>query len=284
MLTAAAGPVIVEVGMLFFFLLVFVTIGCYHLIRYGVLLGCVSAMLWGLGLILGLGLIGSSFLQIALFLVLVADNYAREKPYRFGRCFLPDSVPPPRMPERSVASRIHAFADIFYEGEHKTWGWVITPRFEEARDFSCGRALVRRDGSWMYIDSTGAAVIVSRFDAAESFFEGFAVVKRNDMYGYIDTSGAVAVEPAFAQADRFSEGRAAVSRGRGHQGKAGQDGNRKRPPRAGPAVGLYPPHLSANGRCMTFPLKGLPPFHPRILLPGDDFDGPGNRPLLLWCH
>ncbi len=67
---------------------------------------------------------------------------------------------------------------------------AIAPQFEQAWYFAEGRARVREDGQWGYIDTTGAFVVRPRFGRAWGFAGGLALVQRGDRYGYIDTTGA----------------------------------------------------------------------------------------------
>ena len=69
-------------------------------------------------------------------------------------------------------------------------------------DFHDGRAhriLGDRHG---FIDRTGALVIDPRFDDARDFSEGLAMVKTAGLWGYIDTDGAVIIPPAFEEIGR----------------------------------------------------------------------------------
>ena len=68
---------------------------------------------------------------------------------------------------------------------------------------SGGRALVRRDGLYGFIDRHGREAIAVRYPFACRFHEGRAVVRIGDKYGYIDTEGRQAIPPVFDRAYRF---------------------------------------------------------------------------------
>jgi len=76
---------------------------------------------------------------------------------------------------------------------------VILARFDDAGDlFSCGRACVRIDDRWGYIDITGRMVIETRFSIATPFCLGLACVQVDGHFGIIDSTGDWVVEPRFA--------------------------------------------------------------------------------------
>lgn len=87
---------------------------------------------------------------------------------------------------------------VYYENEKK-WGyrnlqcqWVITPRFKDARGFSCGLAAVKNDeGKWGYIDKTGNWVIQPIYsNEPGQFKKGLALVTDKNGYHYfINTKG-----------------------------------------------------------------------------------------------
>ena len=65
----------------------------------------------------------------------------------------------------------------------------MNPYFDEARDFSQGRALVRLNGRYGFIDASGSVVIEPEGDDAKSFSNGLALVREDDRFGYIDREG-----------------------------------------------------------------------------------------------
>jgi len=83
---------------------------------------------------------------------------------------------------------------------------IITPRFEEAGDFTEGLAPALVEGKWGYIDATGTFVIAPRFTWASDFSQGLAAVSVEGKWGYIDRTGAWVVQPQFFASGHFSEG------------------------------------------------------------------------------
>ncbi len=79
------------------------------------------------------------------------------------------------------------------------------------------------DGTWGFIDKTGAIKIEPRFVQARTFSEGLAAVEvtvgEGTKSGYIDTSGDLVVEPQFDYAGDFSEGLAVVANNTGLDGE-----------------------------------------------------------------
>ena len=77
--------------------------------------------------------------------------------------------------------------------------WYINPNgelafpfepFDQLSYFSCGRAAVRRDRLWGYLDTEGKLAIPLQFTSAPAFERGLAFVGRQDgSYGYINTAG-----------------------------------------------------------------------------------------------
>lgn len=65
----------------------------------------------------------------------------------------------------------------------KAWG------FEYAEPFRCGRAMVKLDDRWFYIDTTGTNPFGVTFDFAETFHHDRAMVKEGERYRIIDTDG-----------------------------------------------------------------------------------------------
>ncbi len=93
--------------------------------------------------------------------------------------------------------------------------WAITPKFEDAEDFSDGLAGVRLDDETTgYIDTTGELVI--RLKGAHPHYEGFSeglapvFVDGEKKYGFINRRGEFVIPPQYAEARSFSEGRAEV--------------------------------------------------------------------------
>jgi hypothetical protein len=89
---------------------------------------------------------------------------------------------------------------------------VIEAKFTEARPFSEKMAMVRDEtGRSGYINHEGAWVIApSFFEEAHDFRDGRALVRVNEFYGYIDPKGEFAVRPKYAKGTSFNEGLAST--------------------------------------------------------------------------
>ncbi len=81
---------------------------------------------------------------------------------------------------------LYGFAVSDKSGNQTT---VIEPRFEEAFNFTDGRAAIKIGGKYGFIDEQGALVVPAEYDDAISFHEGVGVVSKEGAYSYIDASG-----------------------------------------------------------------------------------------------
>ncbi len=94
--------------------------------------------------------------------------------------------------------------------------FVINPALTEAYSFADGRAFVRTsDWNWEYIDKSGDVIRTDdtpRFDENNegSFNDGLALVRREGTFGYIDTSTRPFIPLQYTEARAFSDGRAAI--------------------------------------------------------------------------
>ena len=96
---------------------------------------------------------------------------------------------------------------VFRSGYLGIEGEVVTQAvFNEARPFSSGRAAVRIDGAWGFIDRDGNMAVDARYDEVKDFVEDLTAVRLDDRWGYIDRDGVVVVEPRFAGAEPFEDG------------------------------------------------------------------------------
>lgn len=137
----------------------------------------------------------------------------------------------------------------------RQWGFmnrkgevVISPQYEDVKQFYYGYAAVSKNRLWGYIDEEGELVIPHEyyepfsfaeeglvrvhyssgygflngknellnneiFNVAHDFSEGCAAISRDPneyKYGYIDQSGNIVIQPKYISASRFSEGYALV--------------------------------------------------------------------------
>jgi len=65
-------------------------------------------------------------------------------------------------------------------------------------------------GRWGYIQPDGELVIPCNFELARRFHDGRAAVKIDDLWQFIDASGALAFNGSWREVGDFSEGLAAV--------------------------------------------------------------------------
>lgn len=94
---------------------------------------------------------------------------------------------------------------------------VIPAEYDDARDFSEGKALVKRGDSWGFIDRAGRVVIPLNYAYGSSFSEGLAAVttaraRGEAGWGYIDHEGRVRIPLTLDYAEPFSGGLAAIDR------------------------------------------------------------------------
>jgi hypothetical protein len=118
--------------------------------------------------------------------------------------------------------------NLYYIVERGRYGFmdatgrvVVAPVYREAHlSFSEGRAGVRTDAGWGYVDLEGREVVKPRFDAASPFAGGRARVQIRGQWGFVDPSGAQIIPAEYAKATSFAEGRAGVGRP-GHRTPSG---------------------------------------------------------------
>lgn len=85
-----------------------------------------------------------------------------------------------------------------------------TLTFEDARPYSDGRAAVKLNGLWGYLDEKCALAIPAIYEDAGYFSEGLAAVKRTGLWGYINTSGEWIIPAHYQTAEEFDRGMASV--------------------------------------------------------------------------
>lgn len=79
---------------------------------------------------------------------------------------------------------------------------VLEPHPNYYCPFKEGMACAEIDGKWGYIDKTGNFVISPKFDEAEDFSsDGVAVVKIDESYGFIDKKGEFIISQKFEKAE-----------------------------------------------------------------------------------
>jgi len=78
----------------------------------------------------------------------------------------------------------------------------------QAWDFHEGRAAVKVEDKFGFIDQIGQVVIPPRFDRVAEFSEGLAAVEVGRKWGIVDPNGKLVIPPRFTSAGNFHEGRA----------------------------------------------------------------------------
>lgn len=108
---------------------------------------------------------------------------------------------------------------------NRSGDWALQlPGAEDHQAFSEGKAAVKMDGKWGYIDRSGTWVIEPHFLDARAFSDGLAPVRQETLvetedgglkemkrWGFINVEGEAAIDWQFHQALPFSEGLAAVA-------------------------------------------------------------------------
>lgn len=100
---------------------------------------------------------------------------------------------------------------------NKSGEYVITPRYNNANDFSEGLASVgiksvftKGELKWGFIDPKGNYLIPANYDDAGDFKDGIARVNLDGKWGYINKKGEEVIIPQFRDARDFQDGLALV--------------------------------------------------------------------------
>ena len=124
----------------------------------------------------------------------------------------PSVVPSPSVPPDVVVDLFPVAVNGSYGFIDASGAMVIEPRFRETYGFSDGLAAVKVGWRWGFVDPSGTMVIRPRFAAVSGFSGGLAAVSLNyRKYGYIDKTGTMVIKPRFFEAGSFSQGLAPVS-------------------------------------------------------------------------
>lgn len=113
-----------------------------------------------------------------------------------------------------------------FQNEQGKWGFIgigpqfkkkiIQPKYDDVDIFSNGRARVKLNGLFGYIDKNGKEIIPPRYKEASDFMLDCAFVKTDDKFALIDTCGKELTPPifdAYESIDQFAEGLNAVKAG-----------------------------------------------------------------------
>ncbi len=90
--------------------------------------------------------------------------------------------------------------------------WFTKSKFDHTYGFSDGRAYVKDDNVFGYIDKDGRIVMEPQYAWTGSYSEDLKRVQpvKGGKFGYIDKDGKMVIEPVFDEVSDFSEGLAAV--------------------------------------------------------------------------
>lgn len=76
--------------------------------------------------------------------------------------------------------------------------------YEYAEPFRCGRAMVKLDDRWFYVDTMGANPFGTPFDFTETFHHDRAMVKEGERYRIIDTAGKTVAAMPYDQVNPYT--------------------------------------------------------------------------------
>ena len=95
----------------------------------------------------------------------------------------------------------------------KKWGYidefctfVISPQYDEAKEFNNGLARVRIGNQWGIIDQRGSLLGSLAFDEIHYLFNKLHKIKKNEKWGIINEFGKLATALEFDELKSFSEG------------------------------------------------------------------------------
>ncbi|MBL0046249.1 MAG: WG repeat-containing protein [Flavobacteriales bacterium] len=110
--------------------------------------------------------------------------------------------------------RSFLFVDLG-QGPADTALFATTKGYEYAEPFRCGRAMVKVDDRWFYIDTAGNALFNETFDFAETFHHDRAMVKEGDHYRIINTAGKTVAAMRYDQVNPYTATRWQVTKIKG---------------------------------------------------------------------
>ncbi|MEZ5427521.1 MAG: WG repeat-containing protein [Pyrinomonadaceae bacterium] len=88
--------------------------------------------------------------------------------------------------------------------------FVIESKYDLAKPFDEGLAVVSLNDKYGLIDATGEELIPLKYDWIGPFDEGLAMITLNGKYGFIDKTGKEIASPKYDSAEQFAEGLASV--------------------------------------------------------------------------
>ncbi|NNC95113.1 MAG: WG repeat-containing protein [Chitinophagales bacterium] len=88
---------------------------------------------------------------------------------------------------------------------------ILALQYKDAMPFGEGKAAIKIDSCWYFINKKGETIWDRCFAGAGTFSEGLVAAKNlKGMWGYLDNSGKWFIEPKYHQAAEFIEGKAKV--------------------------------------------------------------------------
>ena len=100
---------------------------------------------------------------------------------------------------------------------------IIASYIDCQESFCEGRAWIRNERGYAYIDRSGDVAFERWFDGARAYGEGLAPVRIGDLWGYIDHNGQLAIGAQFRDAYPFENGLAVVAEDAGSSVELLQD-------------------------------------------------------------
>jgi hypothetical protein len=88
--------------------------------------------------------------------------------------------------------------------------WVNPEKYDLEGEFHEGRASVRLDGKFGFVDEEGNEVIPLKYDGVGNFREGRAAVNLNRKWGFVDLQGNEVIPLKYDYAGSFFYGKAAI--------------------------------------------------------------------------
>ncbi|QQR58220.1 MAG: WG repeat-containing protein [Candidatus Melainabacteria bacterium] len=86
----------------------------------------------------------------------------------------------------------------------------VSPKFDEVYSFTDSIAAVRTGARWGFIDLSGKQVISQDYLEVQPFSDGLASVRKSTLFGFIDTTGKVVIKPTYIKTSSFSQGLCAI--------------------------------------------------------------------------
>lgn len=91
----------------------------------------------------------------------------------------------------------------FFDAQGKE---VIAPKYDYAKEFNEGLAVVMKNKKYGYINPKGEVVIPLMYQSANDFCEGLAPVKQNERWGFINPANEAMVPFQYQALGKFQEG------------------------------------------------------------------------------